>query len=90
MWTFVHDDRMAGKGSAPYGWRWDGRTLVPDEHEAHVRWLVLLLHRQPRSLSQIAAHLEQLGIRTREGATTWPKSTLHKIVSTAAALENTG
>lgn len=78
---------MAGKGGAPYGWRWDGRVLVVDEHESHVRWLILTLHRRARTLSQISAELERLDLRTREGGQTWPKSTVHRVVSTAAALE---
>jgi hypothetical protein len=83
---------MAGKGSAPYGWRWEGRTLVPVEHEQHVRWFVLLLHRHGYTLTGIAGELATLDLHTRDGAATWPKTTLHRIVTTApaVALESTG
>lgn len=74
------------RGIAPYGWRWEGRQLVEDKHEQHVRWLILLHHRRRLSLAQIAGELEHLGLTTREGGP-WPKTTLHRVVSTAAALE---
>lgn len=77
-------------GPSPYGWRWEGRALVDDPHEQHVRWLILHMHRLGYSLPRIAGELYTLGLTTRDGAATWPKTSLHRIVSTAAALENTG
>lgn len=80
------------RGSVPYGWRRDSRTgvLVEDRHEQHVRWLILHMSRQGYSLSRIAGELFALNLGTRDGGETWPKTNLHRVVATAATLEDTG
>lgn len=78
------------RGPAPYGYRWEGRQLVEDPHEAHVRWLILHMHRQGYSLARISGELLALDLRTRDGGETWPRTTLHRVISTARALERTG
>lgn len=80
------------RGPAPYGYRWAGGVLVEDPHEAHVRWLILHMHRQGYSLARIAGELLALNLGTRDGGETWPKTTLHRVIATAraGALESTG
>lgn len=55
-----------------------------------MRWLILHMHRQGYSLGRIAGELLTLNISTRDGGETWPKTTLHRVVATAARLEDTG
>lgn len=77
------------RGIAPYGWRWEGRKLVEDAHEQHVRWLILHMRRRAYSLTQIAAELKRLDLAARDGGD-WPKTTVHRVVVTAHRLEATG
>jgi hypothetical protein len=87
----VDPARLPRRGIAPYGWRRNGRGgLVSDEHEQHVRWLILHMHRQGYGYGRIAGELYALNLGTRDGGETWPKTTLHRIVTTAARLEATG
>lgn len=78
---------------APYGWRWEGRKLVEDQHEQHVRWLIVHMHGLGYSLPRIAGELLTLHLPTRSGEELWPTSTLHRIVvqaRPASGLEATG
>jgi DNA invertase Pin-like site-specific DNA recombinase len=79
--------RAAGRrvgGSAPYGWRTSHGQLVPIELEQHQRWLMLHLHRQGRTWSQIAAELNRLELRNRAGMT-WGRASVHQIITAALA-----
>lgn len=84
------EDRPRRGGLAPYGWRWVAGRLSPDAHEQHVRWLILHMHRRGYSLARIAGELAALDLSTRDGGATWPRTTIHRVVSTADQLENTG
>jgi hypothetical protein len=84
------DARPRRGGIAPYGWRWERGQLVEDRHEQHVRWLILHMHRQGYALARIAGELAALNLFTREGGQCWPRTNLHRIVSTAERLEDTG
>jgi hypothetical protein len=64
-------------------------VLVEDQHEQHVRWLILHMHRQGYSLGRIAGELLTLDLTTRDGGS-WPRTNLHRVISTAARLESTG
>lgn len=79
-------------GPAPYGWRWDGGSLVPVEAEQRVRWLIRHLHEHGWTLQKIADHLTAIGIRPRSGLNSpWSHSTLYRITrGDAADLQNTG
>jgi hypothetical protein len=86
----VTSAQLPRRGTAPFGWRWEGRQLVEDAHEQHVRWLILHMHRQGYSLARIAGELHTLNLSTRDGGAVWPRTTLHRVVTTAARLEDTG
>jgi site-specific DNA recombinase len=55
-------------GAAPFGYRWEGHSLVIDEVEAPVRRLLYELFSQHRRKKLVARLLNQSGYRTRRGA----------------------
>jgi len=55
-------------GAAPFGYRWDGDDLVPDEQEAPVRRLVHELYAQCRRKLTVARLLNERGYRMRSGS----------------------
>lgn len=74
-------------GHAPYGWYWSHGSLLEDRHEQHVRWLILHMHRLGYSLARISGELHSLQLRTRDGSEVWPRTTLHRVITTARAHE---
>lgn len=78
-------------GHAPYGWRWEGRALVEDETEQHIRWLILHMAGLGYSERRITGELHTLAIPARDGSEVWPKTTLRRVIVTARAqLADTG
>lgn len=55
-------------GAAPFGYRWDGHNLVPDEREAPVRKLMYELFLKYERKNTVANKLNEMGYRTRKGA----------------------
>lgn len=55
-------------GAAPFGYRWEGRELVPDPKESPIRRRVYELFLTHRRKKAVARLLNQEGLRTRNGS----------------------
>jgi site-specific DNA recombinase len=55
-------------GAAPFGYRWEGRELVPDPKESPIRRRVYELFVTHRRKKAVARLLNQEGLRTRNGS----------------------
>ena len=55
-------------GQASFGYRWMGKELVVDQHEAPVRKLVYELFKQHKRKGTVAKLLNEKGYRTRNGS----------------------
>jgi site-specific DNA recombinase len=55
-------------GAAPFGYRWEGRELVPDQKETPVRRRIYDLFLEHRRKKTVARLLNAEGLRTRNGS----------------------
>lgn len=55
-------------GAAPYGYRWKGKELVLDQHEAPIRKLMYDLYIEHKRKQVVCTMLNEKGYRTRNGA----------------------
>jgi DNA invertase Pin-like site-specific DNA recombinase len=62
----------------------DGRSLVPNADEQATIQLMVELREQGRTYREIAETLSAMGVRTKEGLTTWKPGSIHGILKRAA------
>lgn len=55
-------------GQAPFGYKWHEKKLIVDEQEAPIRKLMFELFAKTKRKKTVAAELNQLGYRTRNGS----------------------
>lgn len=55
-------------GAAPFGYRWKGKELVIDEHEAPIRKLMYELFAEHKKKGLVGRKLNDMGHRTRNGS----------------------
>jgi site-specific DNA recombinase len=71
-------------GSAPYGYQWKDRKLVPRPEEAAIRRKAYELFLQFRRKGQVAKHLNAAGYRTRDG-NIWRDTGILRILDESSA-----
>lgn len=71
-------------GRTPYGYQLANGLLAPDEREQGVVRLMLHLALGGASLTDIAAELERLAVKTKHGSTTWQVKTVARILQREA------
>jgi len=71
-------------GQATFGYRWEGKALVPDPDEAPVRRRVHELFAEHRRLRTVATMLNEAGYRTRSGGL-FSKTTVLRLLNDTTA-----
>jgi site-specific DNA recombinase len=71
-------------GAAPFGYRWEGKKLVPDSLEAPVRKRLFELFLEVKRLKTVAAELNKAGHRTRSGSK-FSDSTVRRLIENPTA-----
>ena len=71
-------------GSAPYGYQWKERKLIPQPEEAAIRRKAYELFLQLRRKGQVAQQLNDAGYRTRAGAI-WRDTSIVRILDESSA-----
>ncbi|MEM7206507.1 MAG: recombinase family protein [Pseudomonadota bacterium] len=67
-------------GAASYGYKWEGRELVPEPSEAPIRKLIYELFLEHRRIRTVAKELNRRGYRTRKGAE-WSGNTIERLLT---------
>jgi site-specific DNA recombinase len=71
-------------GAASFGYRWEGNGLVIDENEAPIRKLVYELFMKFKRKKTVAAELNKLGYRTRNGSA-FSDTTINRLLRDSTA-----
>jgi site-specific DNA recombinase len=74
-------------GPTPYGFRRVGSALMRDEEQQAVLESVRAMRANGKSLRQIVAWLNENGIKTPRGSSTWYVNSLHQVLKSKAATD---
>ncbi len=72
-----------GAGNAPYGYRVEDGRRVEDEREQEAIDFALSEQARGKSMREIAKAMSNAGFRTKRGHSTWPKTTVARLLERA-------
>lgn len=75
-------------GPTPFGYRRVGNALVRDDEQYAVLQKIREMRAEGQSLRRVVAWLNENGVKTPRGSSTWFVNTLHQVLTSKSALEN--
>lgn len=74
-------------GPVPFGYKRNGDTLIRDDEQFAILERIRAMRLEGQSLRRIVAILNEQGVKTPRGSSTWFVNTLHQVLNSKAAKE---